>query len=949
MKHFYILVQRKTKCFRMCRNSFFLIFLFFTNSLSAQIFGGNPDSVKWKQINKQESRIIFPKGLDSVAISISNIVGQLNKISDASRKSQSQKINIVLQNQNTIANGYVSLGPFRSEFYLTPDQNSFELGSLSPADQLTLHEYKHVQQYINFNVGLSKFMHVLFGQEGQVIANNTAIPNWFFEGDAVFNETYLSKQGRGRLPHFFNDFRALWKDGKEYSWMKIRNGSYKDFVPDHYPLGYMLVAYGREKFGDQFWDNVTHDAASFKGLFYPFQQAIKKYSGKNYVQFRNEALSFFKGQFENESNTGKKNSKEYVDEQYPSFDTEGGLVFVKSGFKQIPEFVAEKQGKETKLRARDFSIDNYFSYKNGTIVYAASRPDLRWGYRTFNDIRIINAKTGIEKTLTNKKRYFSPDINESGEKIVAVNQSTNGNVNLEILSAKTGKVLEVIANPDQLYYTYPKFFSENKILSAVRNKKGEMSLAIIGLENDTKYLLPFTFNVTGFPVVFNDTIYFSYAFHENDELFSYTLSDNKTWKIETRNNMGVGKYFPAVNDTKIAWSSFTSNGLRIQTALKSDLEFIEIHPDDLFGSAPDYGITALHSQFSNFLSSVLNDSFSISRYKKAFRLFNFHSIEPTVDDPQYTLSLVGENILNTIQSSVSATYDRTEKFKRIGFSATYAGWFPLLSAGLNYTVDRKVFYRGNTVYFNQLEPYAGFSIPLNFSNKRVFTHLNFGSQYVFSHTNYTGIYKDSLNSLSYSYLSNFLTFSNQVQKAKQQIFPRLAQAISLSYKTALTTFTANQFVAQGSLYFPGFLKTHSIVLQGGFLQKDRSDKISFSSGFPFSRGYQSVNLYKMNEWGVNYHFPVIYPDAGFASIIYFLRVRANLFYDNTHVKDFTSNNSDFIAKFRSVGTEINFDTKCWNQANISFGFRYSHLLDPDIFGGNGSNRWEIILPVNIFQ
>jgi hypothetical protein len=105
----------------------------------------------------------------------------------------------------------------------------------------------------------------------------------------------------------------------------------------------------------------------------------------------------------------------------------------------------------------------------------------------------------------------------------------------------------------------------------------------------------------------------------------------------------------------------------------------------------------------------------------------------------------------------------------------------------------------------------------------------------------------------------------------------------------------------------------------------------------------------MNEWGVNYHFPIVYPDAGFASIIYFLRVRANLFYDNTHVKDFTSNNTNFTAKFRSVGTEINFDTKWWNQANVSFGFRYSYLLDTDIFGGNGHNRWEIILPVNIFQ
>ena len=80
--------------------------------------------------------------------------------------------------------------------------------------------------------------------------------------------------------------------------MKLRNGSYKDFVPDHYALGFLLVAYGREKYGDKFWKNVTHDAASFKGLLYPFQRAIKKYSGKDYVTFRNDALNFFQTQFE---------------------------------------------------------------------------------------------------------------------------------------------------------------------------------------------------------------------------------------------------------------------------------------------------------------------------------------------------------------------------------------------------------------------------------------------------------------------------------------------------------------------------------------------------------------------------------------------------------------------------------------------------------------------------
>ncbi len=269
----------------------------------AQTFGGNPPSIKWKQINTPVARVIFPKGLDSTARRVANIILYMNKPMQATIGNQQKKINLVIQNQTTISNAYVGLGPFRSEFFITPEQNSFDVGSLPWPDQLAIHEFRHVQQYNNFDVGLSKTIHEVFGENGQALANNIAIPNWFFEGDAVYNETNVSLQGRGRLPFFYNGYISLWKENKHYSFLKLRNGSYKDFVPDHYKLGYMLVAYGREKYGDKFWEHVTHDAASFKGLFYPFQKAIKKYAGVDYVTFRNDAFEFFKKQFDKENNT----------------------------------------------------------------------------------------------------------------------------------------------------------------------------------------------------------------------------------------------------------------------------------------------------------------------------------------------------------------------------------------------------------------------------------------------------------------------------------------------------------------------------------------------------------------------------------------------------------------------------------------------------------------------
>ena len=429
-----------------------------TVSLHAQRFGGYPPSVKWQQVNNKAAKVIFPRGLDSVAMQVAGIVQRLNNTTQSSIGTQQRQISIVLHNQTTIANAYVALGPFRSEFYLTPEQNSFSIGSLPWYEQLAIHEFRHVQQYNNFNVGLSKVLRVLFGEEGQALANSLVVPDWFFEGDAVYNETNVSAQGRGRMPFFFNDYRSLWTAGKKYSWMKLRNGSYRDFVPDHYRLGYMLAAYGREKYGNDFWKNVTKDAAAYNGLFYPFQKAVKKYSGKSYRQFRNEAFDYFISQTGAASIDDKQAGKHFLaDEEYPSFLNDSAVVYMKSSYRNIPAFMIRNGRNKKKIRSRDISIDNYFSYRNGKIVYASYRPDVRWSWKEYSDLQVLDVKTGKERTLTTRTKYFAPDISEDGASVVAVQISTDGSNRLQVLDANTGRVVRSMPNPANLFFTYPKF------------------------------------------------------------------------------------------------------------------------------------------------------------------------------------------------------------------------------------------------------------------------------------------------------------------------------------------------------------------------------------------------------------------------------------------------------------------------------------------------------------
>ena len=573
----------------------FLIFFLLQYSFSArsQPFGGNPPSLKWEQINNDTARIIFPSGLEKQAAQVFSIVGALSKTTLYTIGSHQRKINIIFQNQTTISNGYVQLAPFKSEFELTADQNSFELGSLPWPQQLAIHEYRHVQQYNNYCVGLSKVFFYLFGEGGQELANSLSVPNWFWEGDAVYQETLVSQQGRGRLPAFLNGYKSLWVARKNYSWMKLRNGSYLDYTPDHYPLGYMLVAYGREKYGDDFWKKVTVDAAAFKGLFYPLQKAIAKYSGQRFNSFRNDAMNYFQQQIKKDNKSDSviqyaHDHKRFVaDEEFPQFIDSNHIVFVRSSYTKPHKFVIRDltSQNEKKIITRSVSLDNYFSIRKNKIVYAANEPDTRWGWRDFNVIRILDISSGVEKKITNRSKYFSPDISVDGLHIAAVWAGEDGKTAIHILNANTGAVERIIPNPDGLFYTYPKFYGAQQAIAAVRNQEGQMALGLFDINSGTAdWLTTFSMNVIGFPSVKNDTVYFSATRNGMDLIFA--VANHHIYEVKANGtDEYTGNYQLQSAYGKYVWTNFTAVGYKTSMVNESRISLVTVSMDRTEGTS----------------------------------------------------------------------------------------------------------------------------------------------------------------------------------------------------------------------------------------------------------------------------------------------------------------------------------------------------------------------------
>jgi hypothetical protein len=924
-----------------------LILIIQFRSVYSQEFGGNPPSLKWNQINNDTARIIFPAGLEKQGEDVARIIHELALTTQYTIGSKVKKINIVLQNQTTVSNGYVSLGPFRSEFFLTPTQNSFELGSLPWHKTLALHEYRHVQQNNNFRKGLTKVFYTVFGEEGQALASNLAIPDWFWEGDAVFQETLLSNQGRGRIPYFFNDYRSLWAAGKNYSWMKLRNGSYLDLTPDHYRLGYMLVAYGREKYGDTVWAEVTDRASRFKGLFYPFQHAVKRTTGESFPAFRKNAMDLFKSAQKNSENDSaaafaNRHRHFVANEEFPQWAADN-IVYVKSSYKKIPAFYLRntKSGKDKQICIKDVSDDNYFSYNNGKIVYAAYRPDSRWTWKNFNVINIVNIQTGRQRTITRRTKYFSPDISDDGKRIVTVRMDETGTNSLHFLDAYSGKIISVMPNEQQYIFTYPKFYSRSQVVSAVRNRAGEMALGIFDIASgEAKWLTEFTMNPIAFLQVTRDTVCFTMSQGSQEKLFASIRG--KIYRfIEPLNNRSTGSYQLSVNNGAAAYNTYTAVGYHLFTGKAIFIASPELEPHSTDTAYP------INKQRSglNLVTDLALAHYPVSKYPSSYRLFNFHSWRPFISDPEYSYSLVSENILNTLQSELYVTYNRNEKFKKTGASLSYAGWFPVISGGASYTFGRTDVRDSQIVHWNEFNATVGLNLPLTFVHGSFTQRINLYSGFNTQQVYFTGPAKNIYDNIKFNYDEYSLSAVNQQITARQQIYPRFAQTFYARYRSIINKYTANQLLLTGSVYLPGLFTNHSLVLQAAYQQRDTMQQYSFSNSFPVSRGYPDLNFPRMWKLGVNYHFPIVYPDWGFGNIAYLLRIRGNIFYDWTETKSLRTKN---LTSFRTAGAEIYFDSKWWNQLPVSFGIRYSRLLDARL-AGRTPDQWELVLPVNLLS
>jgi hypothetical protein len=926
-----------------------LLGLLFFSQLDAQYFGGNPAGQKWLQYNTDSVRIIFPHGMESAAKRILKNAASIQQNDRSSLGAAQRKINLVLQNGRTESNAYVGLAPWRSEFYTTAPQDPFELGAINWIDNLTIHEFRHVQQYSNFNKGFSKFASIILGEQGQALANSAAIPDWFFEGDAVYNETRFSGQGRGKLSLFMSSYKSLFLANKQYSYMQLRNGSFQKYIPNHYNLGYLLVAYGRKQYGDTIWQKITADASAFKPLFYPFQQALKKYTGIGYEKFVNNAMRYYQQIWAEDKKVPinwltKTAVNDVVDYKYPYKTNHGELLVLKKSLKKIPAFYTiDNTGKEQKIADRSIAVDDYYSFKNGRVVYAAYQPDIRWGNREYNAIKLLDITTGTEQTIVSHSKYFSPDISNDGTRLMAIELDPIKGSSLVILDQE-GKRLNHF-HKEGWILANPKFSAnEQAVYMTARNDRGEMSLLKKSIDSNAhvETVLPFSNRLIGYLQLQGDTLIYTMSNNGRDEIWATIQRDNQfqTYRLAS---YATGLYQGVIGaDGKLVSSAFTAEGYRLS-----------IFDPAWDANASTGGLTnlALPKIYNKQEQLLFNaedgpNNFAASKYPALKNLINVHSWRPMYSNPEYSFTFYSDNTLNTFHSELGYTYNQNEGSSKLGVSGTYGGTFLQPLFGWDQYWGRSGYYRGDTLlHWNESNAYVGLQLPLNLSEGKAYRFLTFSSTYHFDQLKWTGLGKSLFKDQQFNAIQSRVDYLSQVQQSSQQINPHWGQRLTAQYKSTVGEYTAHQLLLLGSFYLPGFNNNHSLVLNAAYSERDTLQQYLFSNNFPFSRGYAAVDFPRMWKIGANYHLPIAYPEWGFGNIVYFSRIRINAFYDYTSGKSLRTGTQ---YAFASTGAELYFDTKWWNQQSVSFGIRYSHLLNNEFRGVTQPNVWEFMMPINLF-
>lgn len=928
------------------------ILFLFSQVTFAQYYntGQDPASLKWMQIKTGRFTVIYPEKYGSGGLAFTQSLDDAYSRLVSLYPEKKFRIPVIIHNFTTQSNGYVSWAPRRMEIYPTPEQNSIPL---DPNKQIAIHELTHVFQMESLNSGFSKTISLFLGEQftGIIAA---LIPLWFFEGDAVFAESALTESGRGRSPSFQKQLQAITvENGGVLNYDKIVNGSYRDYIPDHYQTGYQIVTWSLAKYDPQIWNKVLHYTAAQPFTLIPVNISLSKTAGMTKKHLFTETFDSLrtiwtkdildKNPLSYESLNSDRKGK-YINYYCPVYAGTDSIIAIKTSLSALPEFVLlnPSERSEKNLHTPGEIYPWFISYAKGKLVWVETQKDPRWNNRDYSVIKLLDIKSNRTIRLSRKSRYLSASVSPDGKKIAAIENTINNINQLVFIDAENGDILQSVATPENASLQRPQWVEGGgKITVIFLTESGEGIMSYTLASSLWETLVEAGREDLQSSFLRNDSLFYISSRSGTDNIYLRT-SDRKI-KPLTRSRFGTIDL--CLNGGTILFSDYTSSGNNIcRTTLAESSEIAKEN-----ASTSSFLINRFDIKPQAFDN---NKTYTPEPYRKWQHLFKFHSwmpfyadLEEIKADPTAVrpgASIMTQNLLSTLVSSIGYEYSVT---KRHVFHSriTWKGWYPVFESQLDYGDDPLIYKVGEkvgdpSIIQSGIRFSNTVSLPLQYSSGKFSEYLrpSFTSDY---RNKYIYIKEQGTYDYGQTIFTGRLYFSNYYSTAVRDIYPKWAQTFDLNYTFAPydKKIYGSAFSLKTSLFFPGILPNNAIKIR---LEKENqvTSKYLFSNRVLFPRGYKNIGSENIDFLSVDYVLPLAYPDFNLSSLIFLKRIRTGLFYDyasakgNYYYDNITNTPESYYHNYK--------------EAFSSFGFELMadfHVFRiPYIISGGVQSAWKTI-------
>ncbi len=905
--------------------------------------GQDPASLRWRQIKTDKYRLIFPVEFEHKAQYLANILDITARNETKTLQAKVPRIPVLLHTQTVTSNGVTVWAPKRIEMYTCPSQITYAEEWL---EQLTIHEYRHAVQISKMNQGFTKGLYVLFGEQATGAMLGLFVPAWFLEGDATVTETALSKTGRGRSALFEAPLRAQLAEKGIYSYDKAVLGSYKTYVPDAYMLGYFLVGQARRDYGADVWNLPIDRSAKLPFMVVPFSSGIKQNTGLSKTKLYRQSLtrldSGWGRQMQASVHTGiryitKRNPKNHTNYIRPLLLNDSTILADRSSMDDVDRFVTidRKTGKEHILLTPGHHISGTTSVSDKWITWAEEEPDIRWGNRSYAEIKLYDREKKRVQTLLHGTRYFSPVLSSDGLLIAAVTVTPENKCSIRVVEVPSGKIVRdyPLNNYDQAIT--PNWSSDaSKIIFTLQNERGQ-TIAILDVASGRiDQHLPFVYNeFTGPTFFFKQYIIFSIDYSGVENIYALDTLTHTVYQVTSSE---FGAFDPDFSSDKrsMIYCDYTSDGLMVGEAdidtsawiplAKVDDHRVKLHDDlarqegaNIQDSVLLRNIWKMNQKDNVDMTAdtVTGKIYTTKKYSKAAHLFNPHSWAPlSFDITNLTFNpgvmVLSQNTLSTTFASAGWEYDVNEQTGKFFAGLSYRGWYPVFDFRFDIG-NRASYYKVGEAHenirftFREMNFKANISIPFNFSHGRWERSLTPSIGTTLTNVAHNGSTPPEFTEGLIQSM-NYRVYGAQYQRSNlKDVYPRIGQVLDLNYGD--TPFNGNNmgsiFAAETHLFFPGIFRHHGIWFYTGYQRRyDTELAYSFADMINFPRGYSGISDPELLSLKFNYKLPLFYPDFSAGSVMYVKRFTLNLFYDRAQGWD----NSN-IDIYESAGAELTAD------------------------------------------